>query len=60
VTYPKIVVLDFGSGNIHSVVNAFSQLGAEVELTADRSKALQADGLVIRGCYGATQSSRRA
>jgi glutamine amidotransferase len=49
VTNPKIVVLDFGSGNIHSVVNAFTQLGAEVELTADRSKALQADGLVIPG-----------
>ena len=48
-TNPKIVVLDFGSGNIHSVVNAFTQLGAEVELTADRSKALQADGLVIPG-----------
>jgi len=49
VTSPKIVVLDFGSGNIHSVVNAFSQLGADVELTSDRSKALQADGLVIPG-----------
>jgi glutamine amidotransferase len=49
VTSPKIVVLDFGSGNIHSVVNAFTQLGAEVELTADRSKALQVDGIVIPG-----------
>ena len=48
-TSPKIVVLDFGSGNIHSVVNAFTQLGAEVELTADRSKALQVDGIVIPG-----------
>ena len=48
-TSPKIVVLDFGSGNIYSVVNAFSQLGADVELTSDRSKALEADGLVIPG-----------
>jgi len=49
VTSPKIVVLDFGSGNIHSVVSAFEEVGADVELTSDRSKALQADGLVIPG-----------
>lgn len=48
-TGPKIVVLDFGSGNIHSVVSAFEEIGAEVELTADRALALQADGLVIPG-----------
>lgn len=46
---PKIVVLDFGSGNVHSVVNAFEHEGAEVELTADRTKALDADGLVVPG-----------
>ncbi len=46
---PKVVVLDFGSGNVHSVVNAFEQVGAEVELTSDRAKALSADGLVIPG-----------
>jgi glutamine amidotransferase len=46
---PKIVVLDFGSGNIHSVVSAFEQVGAKVEVTADRSLALSADGLVIPG-----------
>ena len=46
---PKIVVLDFGSGNIHSAVKAFEQVGAEVELTSDRAKAIAADGLVIPG-----------
>lgn len=45
----KIVVLDFGSGNIHSVVSAFEQVGAKVEVTADRASALSADGLVIPG-----------
>ena len=48
-TNPRIVVLDFGSGNIHSVVSAFEQVGAEVEVTADRTQALSADGLVIPG-----------
>ena len=46
---PKIVVLDFGSGNIHSVVSAFEQVGANVEVTADRASAISADGLVIPG-----------
>lgn len=46
---PKIVVLDFGSGNIHSVLSAFEEIGATVELTSDRSKAIAADGLVIPG-----------
>jgi glutamine amidotransferase len=46
---PKIVVLDFGSGNIHSVVSAFEEVGAAVELTSDRAEALAADGLVIPG-----------
>ncbi len=46
---PKIVVLDFGSGNIHSVMSAFEEVGANVELTSDRSKAIAADGLVIPG-----------
>ena len=46
---PKIVVLDFGSGNIHSVVSAFEQVGAKVEVTADRASTLSADGLVIPG-----------
>jgi len=49
VSIPKIVVLDFGSGNIHSAVKAFEQVGAEVELTSDRAKAIAADGLVIPG-----------
>ena len=46
---PKVVVLDYGSGNIHSVVNAFLNQGADVELTADRDKALTCEGLVVPG-----------
>ena len=46
---PKVVVLDFGSGNVHSVVNALVHEGADVQLTSDRTLALEADGLVIPG-----------
>lgn len=46
---PRVAVLDYGSGNIHSVVRAFQATGAEVELTTDRGRALSADGLVVPG-----------
>jgi imidazole glycerol-phosphate synthase subunit HisH len=49
VTPPRVVVLDYGSGNVHSAVKALVAAGAEVELTADRTKVLEADGLVVPG-----------
>jgi glutamine amidotransferase len=49
VTKPRVVVLDYGSGNVHSVAKALQVAGAEVQLTADRSAVLAADGLVVPG-----------
>ena len=46
---PKVVVLDYGSGNVHSAVKALELAGAEVELTGDRRRATEADGLVVPG-----------
>jgi glutamine amidotransferase len=43
------VLLDYGSGNVHSAAKALERAGAEVEVTADRSAALEADGLVVPG-----------
>jgi glutamine amidotransferase len=48
-TKKRVVVLDYGSGNIRSAVRALERAGAEVELTADRSAAEAADGLVVPG-----------
>ncbi|HET6968345.1 MAG TPA: imidazole glycerol phosphate synthase subunit HisH [Ornithinibacter sp.] len=45
----SVVVLDYGSGNIHSAVRALEHVGAEVTLTADRAAALAADGLFVPG-----------
>ncbi|MBC7724549.1 MAG: imidazole glycerol phosphate synthase subunit HisH, partial [Burkholderiaceae bacterium] len=42
---PTVVVLDYGSGNVHSAVRALEFAGADVELTADRKKVSEADGL---------------
>ena len=45
----KVVVLDYGSGNVRSVVRMLERVGADVELTADPSKVLAADGLYVPG-----------
>jgi glutamine amidotransferase len=49
VTRPSVVVLDYGSGNVHSAVRALERAGADVSLTADRAAVLGADGLVVPG-----------
>jgi imidazole glycerol-phosphate synthase subunit HisH len=49
VTARRIVVLDYGSGNLRSAARAFERAGAQVEVTSDRSAAEQADGLVVPG-----------
>ena len=46
---PKIVVLDYGSGNLRSAERAMARAGADVVVTADKDRALAADGLVVPG-----------
>ena len=55
----SVVVYDYGSGNVHSAVKALERAGATVDLTNDRHKALEADGLVVPG-VGAYQSVMQA
>jgi imidazole glycerol-phosphate synthase subunit HisH len=45
----KIVVLDYGSGNLRSAERALARAGAAVTVTADRDAALDCDGLVVPG-----------
>jgi glutamine amidotransferase len=45
----RVVVLDYGSGNVHSAVRALERVGAQVSLTADRAAVLDADGLLVPG-----------
>ncbi|MBB6393866.1 glutamine amidotransferase [Actinomadura coerulea] len=45
----RIVILDYGSGNLRSAERAMARAGAEVTVTADRDAALAADGLVVPG-----------
>ncbi|WP_432501994.1 imidazole glycerol phosphate synthase subunit HisH [Kineococcus arenarius] len=45
----RVVVLDYGFGNVRSAVRALEHVGADVELTGDRRAALEADGLLVPG-----------
>ncbi|HEU5159679.1 MAG TPA: imidazole glycerol phosphate synthase subunit HisH [Streptosporangiaceae bacterium] len=45
----RVVVLDYGSGNLRSAERAIARVGADVTVTADRDAALAADGLVVPG-----------
>ena len=58
----RVVVLDYGSGNVHSATKALEKAGADVRLTSDRRAALDADGLVVPGvgAYAAVMSALRS
>lgn len=45
----KIAVLDYGIGNVRSVRNALSAIGADVEITSDLERIRRNDGLVLPG-----------
>lgn len=48
-TAPRVVVFDYGSGNVHSAVKALEAAGADVRLTGSKREALEADGLLVPG-----------
>jgi imidazole glycerol-phosphate synthase subunit HisH len=49
VTPPRVVVLDYGSGNLRSAERALARAGADVTVTADLDAAADCDGLVVPG-----------
>jgi len=62
VVAPSVVVLDYGSGNVHSAAKALELAGARVELTADRDRVAAADGLLVPGvgAFSAVMASLNA
>ncbi|MGD9576723.1 MAG: imidazole glycerol phosphate synthase subunit HisH [Syntrophorhabdus sp.] len=44
-----IAIVDYGMGNLRSVVNAFKKLGADVVITQDRETIERSDALVLPG-----------
>ena len=59
---PKIVVLDYGSGNLRSAQRALERVGAQVEVTAEADAALECDGLAVPGvgAFAACMAGLRA
>ena len=45
----RVVVLDYGSGNLRSAERALARVGADVTVTAGLDAALECDGLVVPG-----------
>jgi imidazole glycerol-phosphate synthase subunit HisH len=46
---PTVVVLDYGSGNVHSAAKALEAAGADVTITRERAAVMAADGLLVPG-----------
>ncbi|HEY8983137.1 MAG TPA: imidazole glycerol phosphate synthase subunit HisH [Streptomyces sp.] len=45
----KVVVFDYGFGNVRSAERALARVGADVEITRDFDTAMNADGLLVPG-----------
>ncbi len=45
----RVAVLDYGMGNLRSVEKALERVGAQAEITSDRARAEQADGVILPG-----------
>lgn len=58
----KVVVFDYGSGNLRSAERALVRAGADVTVTSDLDAASNADGLVVPGvgAFGACMRSLNA
>jgi glutamine amidotransferase len=58
----RVVVLDYGSGNLRSAQRALERAGAQVEVTADADAALDCDGLAVPGvgAFAACMAGLRA
>jgi glutamine amidotransferase len=44
-----LVIIDYGAGNIRSVINAFRFIGSDITVSCDPAALRQADGLILPG-----------
>jgi glutamine amidotransferase len=58
----RVVVLDYGSGNLRSAQRALERVGASVDVTFDAEAALECDGLAVPGvgAFAACMAGLRA
>ena len=53
-----IAVVDYGAGNLASVVNALERIGAPVRITASHDEILAAEGVVVPGVGAAADTMK--
>jgi len=46
---PEVVIIDYGIGNVRSILNAFQHLGIHPILTRDKDSVLNADAVILPG-----------
>lgn len=46
---PRVTVVDYGMGNVHSLVSALNYVGAEVEVSAEPSAIAKASTVILPG-----------
>jgi imidazole glycerol phosphate synthase glutamine amidotransferase subunit len=56
---PRIAVVDYGAGNLVSIGQALTSVGAEVVMARDGETLLDADGLVVPGVGAAAPAMER-
>lgn len=58
---PRVAVVDYGIGNLHSAHKSFVRLGADARLTADPTEIESADAVVLPGvgAFGACMAALR-
>ncbi len=61
-TRPRVVIFDYGFGNVRSAQNSLQRAGADAVITADRDDAMSCDGLVVPGvgAFAACMAGLRA
>lgn len=55
----KIIIVDYGMGNIGSVLNMFKHVGVEAEITADLQQIADAEKLLLPGVGAFDHAMRR-
>ncbi len=56
---PRILVIDYGMGNLRSIAKALEALGGKVEVSSSPAALRRADGLVIPGDGAFAEAMRR-
>ncbi len=46
---PRVAIVDYGMGNLHSVSRKFERMGVHSQVTSDPGELLQADKLILPG-----------